>query len=80
MRAVLLHPVGERRLARRARRARRSAAGSLPARMPDLAVRRARAAGGPTDLANYTCRCGCQFEAAVTTTVACPHCGEQQAW
>jgi hypothetical protein len=41
---------------------------------------RERAAGGPQDLAAYCCACGCVFEAAVSTTVGCPHCGGTQAW
>jgi hypothetical protein len=46
----------------------------------DLAVQRVRAAGGPIDEASYTCSCGYIFLAAVSTTVACPHCGTGQAW
>jgi len=41
---------------------------------------RERAAGGPQDLAAYCCSCGYVFEAAVSTTVGCPHCGGTQAW
>jgi hypothetical protein len=37
--------------------------------------------GGPTqDHALYTCQCGFVFEAAVSTSVGCPHCGGTQAW
>jgi hypothetical protein len=46
----------------------------------DPAVERARQAGGPLDEAVYTCACGYFFSAAVSTTVACPHCGTGQAW
>ena len=46
----------------------------------DLAVQRARAAGGPMDRASYACDCGYLFLAAVSTTVACPHCQATQAW
>ena len=42
--------------------------------------RRAREAGGPTDRAMYTCACGYVFEADVSTSVSCPHCGAGQAW
>lgn len=42
--------------------------------------RRARESGGPIDNAHYSCSCGLLFEAAVSTTVSCPHCGAQQAW
>ena len=44
------------------------------------AERRMRASGGPEDHALYRCECGFAFEAAVSTTVACPHCGGGQAW
>jgi hypothetical protein len=47
---------------------------------PDPAVRRTREAGGPEDQAHYSCTCGYVFEADVSTSVACPHCGCQQAW
>jgi hypothetical protein len=46
----------------------------------DTASARVRAAGGPSDLAYYSCECGFQFLAPVSTTVACPHCGARQAW
>jgi hypothetical protein len=42
--------------------------------------KRARASGGPEDRAFYTCSCGYAFDAAVTTSVTCPHCGTGQAW
>lgn len=37
-------------------------------------------AGPPQDQALYTCQCGCVFEATVSTSVDCPHCGSAQAW
>ena len=40
----------------------------------------AKAAGGPNDKAVYKCSCGHEFEAAVSTSVQCPHCGTGQAW
>lgn len=43
-------------------------------------LERARGAGGPLDSACYTCGCGFVFTAAVSTSVACPHCGARQAW
>ena len=43
-------------------------------------VDRARDAGGPLDIAFYGCDCGYQFNAAVSTSVSCPHCGSLQAW
>ncbi len=37
--------------------------------------------GGPSlDTALYNCQCGYVFEAAVSTSVGCPHCGGTQAW
>jgi hypothetical protein len=42
--------------------------------------RRARESGGPIDRASYTCGCGMVFQAAVSTSVECPHCGAGQAW
>jgi hypothetical protein len=42
--------------------------------------RRARESGGPEDRAMYTCSCGYVFQAEVSTSVACPHCGAGQAW
>jgi hypothetical protein len=47
----------------------------------DLAdERRMRESGGPDDRAIYTCSCGFVFEAEVSTSVTCPHCGTGQAW
>jgi hypothetical protein len=28
----------------------------------------------------YSCSCGFVFEALVSTSVGCPHCGDTQAW
>ncbi len=42
--------------------------------------RRLRDSGGPDDSATYHCTCGYVFEAPVSTSVACPHCGSGQAW
>jgi hypothetical protein len=44
------------------------------------AERRHRASVSPEDSALYTCGCGFAFQAAVTTSVACPQCGSGQAW
>ena len=41
---------------------------------------RERAAPGPQDRALFSCRCGSVFQAPVTASVRCPHCGENQAW
>jgi len=32
------------------------------------------------DRAYYSCSCGYAFDAQVSTSVSCPHCGDQQAW
>lgn len=42
--------------------------------------RRARESGGPIDRATYNCACGLVFDAPVSTSVSCPHCGTGQAW
>jgi hypothetical protein len=57
--------------------------GSSPVAPPrdDLVdERRMRESGGPDDRAMYTCSCGYVFQADVTTSVTCPHCGTGQAW
>jgi hypothetical protein len=45
-----------------------------------VAERRHRASVAPEDTAHYVCSCGFQFQASVSTSVACPHCGTAQAW
>ena len=44
------------------------------------AAERRREAGAPQDQAVYSCGCGFVFEAQVSTSVGCPHCGGTQAW
>jgi hypothetical protein len=44
------------------------------------AERRHRASVAPEDTAHYGCSCGFQFQAPVSTSVTCPHCGTPQAW
>jgi hypothetical protein len=44
------------------------------------AAKRRREAGAPQDQAVYSCGCGFVFEAHVSTSVGCPHCGGTQAW
>jgi hypothetical protein len=46
----------------------------------DTPERLARASGGPQDHALYQCSCGYVFDANVSTSVHCPHCGHTQAW
>jgi hypothetical protein len=43
-------------------------------------MRRQREAGVSQDEAVYTCQCGFVFQAPVSTSVGCPHCGDAQAW
>ncbi len=47
---------------------------------PGASERRLRDSGGTLDTAFYACSCGCGFQAAVSTSVACPDCGTGQAW
>jgi rubrerythrin len=42
--------------------------------------RRRRELGPLHDQAEYTCQCGFVFQASVSTSVGCPHCGDIQAW
>jgi hypothetical protein len=58
------------------------AAGAQDRELDDVtaAERRWRDAGGPHDEAMYHCACGYVFEAPVSTSVSCPHCGAGQAW
>lgn len=65
------------RIGRRAERREIDLVQQVPQPVPQA---RERAAGGPQDLAAYCCSCGYVFEAAVSTTVGCPHCGGTQAW
>jgi hypothetical protein len=46
----------------------------------DAEVRDFHEGGPPLDQALYTCQCGFAFEASVSTSVDCPHCGTEQAW
>jgi rubrerythrin len=70
-------PVLRSRLARAAQRS--TAAASEP-EAPAPQQARERSAGGPEDRALYRCQCGYMFEASVSTSVGCPHCGDAQAW
>lgn len=53
------------------------AASARPSVTPTIQAKRA---GGPQDNAFYTCDCGCEFTAAVSTSVGCPSCGHYQDW
>lgn len=78
MRATL-SPILDRRrpTGRRGRHAPARSAARTAVAGPE---QRVREAGGPLDLAHYTCGCGLAFEAAVSASVTCPHCGSGQAW
>jgi len=63
------------------RRTRRRASHTAsPRTAARSAEQRVRDEGGPQDVAFYRCGCGCAFDGAVSTHVACPHCGTEQAW
>ena len=51
-----------------------------PAAQATVAASRRREGGAPQDQAVYSCGCGFVFEAHVSTSVGCPHCGGTQAW
>ena len=48
--------------------------------MVQAEVRGVHEGGPPQDQALYMCQCGFAFEAPVSTSVDCPHCGTVQAW
>jgi hypothetical protein len=54
-------------------------AGSASA-VPEPAQRNLRHGGPCQDRALYSCSCGYAFDAPVSTSVDCPHCGDRQAW
>jgi hypothetical protein len=78
MRPHLLHPLADRR--HLLSHSRRPGTPEPAVKPTDTAVQRVRDAGGPVDRASYACHCGLLFEAKVSTTVMCPHCGAGQAW
>jgi hypothetical protein len=57
-----------------------ASAGPVPAATAKPQTRRQPRGGAPLDHALYTCHCGFVFEAPVSTSVDCPHCGSYQAW
>ena len=73
-----LQRIADRR--RPALQRRRSHPAARPVPAPMEPEQRVREAGGPEDTAHYSCSCGYMFEAAVSTSVACPHCAAVQAW
>jgi len=70
-----LRPTAPRRALRERDRA------DAPVAEPSITVEaRVREAGGPEDSAHYTCSCGMVFQASVSASVSCPHCGLDQDW
>ncbi len=65
---------------RRADRRRSSHSAAVSVRPAVAATAREREAAGPEDRALYRCPCGYTFEADVSASVGCPHCGTDQAW
>jgi hypothetical protein len=70
----------ERVRSRPVRRGPSPARPAAPPPAPDTPLTRAKREGGPQDNALYSCGCGYVFEASVSATVGCPHCGTEQAW
>lgn len=62
------------------RPARRRRAARRPVAAPCQATVSAKRCGATEDTALYACPCGYAFQAEVTTSVGCPHCGTEQAW
>jgi hypothetical protein len=71
---------GTDRAARRGRVPSRADSTAAKATTGTTPPKRRREAGAPEDLAVYRCACGFVFEAQVSTSVGCPHCGGTQAW
>ena len=63
-----------------ARRKRRTPHQSVRRIVAARGEQRTREAGGPQDHALYACECGHAFADDVSTHVACPRCGVEQAW
>jgi hypothetical protein len=78
MNVLLRHTQTEKSIRRRRQTAGTPAV--RPGRFDDSSPGRRRLHGPTQDTAVYNCRCGFVFEAAVSTSVGCPHCGGGQAW
>lgn len=75
--------VRSKRLSPRLARRRSAPAPQAPPPAAEAAVTNAarrQEQGPPHDRALYSCSCGFVFEAPVSTSVGCPHCGDTQAW
>jgi hypothetical protein len=64
----------------RSRRRERGRASAMASKAAPQAARNRRQGGPSQDRALYTCGCGLAFDALVSTSVGCPHCGTTQAW
>ncbi|MBB4664558.1 hypothetical protein [Conexibacter arvalis] len=53
---------------------------TAPVLMTEPPAVRERDADRVEDRALYHCHCGYVFQAPVSTSVGCPHCGSAQAW
>jgi hypothetical protein len=73
-------PRGETRTRRMRRQGRPEHMSPRPSADVDTPAPRRRHGGPTQDTALYKCQCGFVFEAAVSTSVGCPHCGGTQAW
>jgi hypothetical protein len=65
---------------KRRRVVRRAAAHASTPKAPPSPTRDQARVGAPQDRATYNCSCGYIFQADVTTSVGCPHCGTELAW
>ena len=72
--------VAPKMTSRALRRRRTDLVGRAGDSQPQAADRRRRQGGPSEDRALYSCGCGYAFDALVSTSVACPHCGDTQAW
>jgi hypothetical protein len=82
VRSTATHGALRRRRINRTSADRRAADSTAPRISQErLPVERTRRLGGsPQDQALYSCSCGYAFDAVVSTSVDCPHCGDRQAW
>ena len=81
MQARIPHPIRRLRTAAPRRGYRPTERDDVLGATPATTVEtRVREAGGPEDSAHYTCSCGMVFQASVSASVACPHCGLHQDW
>jgi hypothetical protein len=67
-------------LSRRESSTRRRRAGHTRPDVAHASAEPRRRESQSQDQALYNCGCGFVFEAPVTTSVDCPHCGGYQAW